>query len=165
MGVGGDDWRERQRPKQWKPPRRSSAEGQDRDETPNKLKKKKAKQKKKTERSGSNQKKKSALSSVVSVFLSIPLVFNNIQHPPGWRRETEERENGWRCALRTVEPTLFYAKQNSSRFFDQLKIMCHGFVFLNFFFDIFVYPSMALYSAARAASSLFLYFFKKKKKI
>lgn len=51
------------------PPRRSSAEGQERDETPNKLKKKTKKQKQKTDKSGSNQKKKkSALSTVVSVF-------------------------------------------------------------------------------------------------
>lgn len=103
---------------------------------------------------------------MVSVFLSIPLVFNNIQHPPGRRRE---RENGWRCALWIVEPTLFYAKQNSSRFFDQLKIMCHGFVFLNFsLISLFSLDSMALYSAARADFCSFfslLFFSKRKKKI
>lgn len=32
-------------------------------------------------------KSKSALSTVVSVLLSIPVVFNNIQHPPRRRRE------------------------------------------------------------------------------
>lgn len=54
------------------------------------------KQKKRKERIES--KKKVPYQTVVSVFLSIPLVFNNTQHPPGWRREREGEKE--RLALR-----------------------------------------------------------------
>lgn len=75
-------------------------------------------------------------------FLSIPVVFNNIQHPPRWRRVERKVLHapnswaGWRPPYRGVTEVLL-CKKNSSRF-DQLQICAmvlsswndfHGFFF------------------------------------